>query len=79
MPDEVMSRLGAKFAGHFRSGQKIQAIATLRQEDQVSLAEAKSFMNHVSSGPGLCHRCKAKLPDGEVIECTQCKALNIFS
>ena len=57
---------------------RMQAILDLRNGAGLSLDDAKAIVSHISGAGGVCHRCGARLTEGEEEQnCPKCRSLNL--
>lgn len=56
---------------------RFEFIDALREATGCGWSEAKGVAGHVVSTLGLCHRCNREIRDRLVVDCPQCRSLNI--
>jgi hypothetical protein len=75
-PEATELALRATVAGLVRGHRRMEALRFLREHTGIGLQDAKAITQHISSSPGVCHRCGAALVDGEPVVCPGCGSLN---
>ena len=61
----------------FSHNEFLKFVPRIRELTSCSIGEAKATYLHLALSGSTCHRCKALLPVGEVVDCSKCKSLNI--
>ena len=64
-------------AAAVRDRRMAELILLIRQDTGCGLGEAKGTSMHLVKVEGQCHWCGAAIPVAELVDCPDCRALNI--
>jgi hypothetical protein len=64
-------------AAAFRDRRIAEVILFIRHDTGDGLGEAKGLLQHLVKVTGQCHWCGGAIPVAELVDCPECRALNI--